>query len=453
MLSLAWAYLRDRPLTTALNVLLLSIAVAMLILLMQLGQQGTDRLQRDAEGIDLVVGAKGSPLQLIMSSVFHIDQPTGNIPGDSIELLRRDPAVGRVVPLALGDNFQGYRIVGTNEDFIAQYSLEMAQGAYFDAPMQAVLGAEVAKTTGATLGQRFIGSHGLAEDDSQGHEHAPFTTVGILEPTGGVADRLILTSVESVWDVHGIEHDHDHDAHEHEGHDHAEDAHSEEENAHEHDADEHDADAHEEGGAGEPDDRAASDRRPVLQAASQELEPELTALLVSYRNASGAIRIPSMVNRQTELQAAVPATETARLLGLVGASIEGIRLFAWLLALTGGLAIFVALLSMARNREGDLALLRVMGASRSQVFATVIMEGVITAAMGALTGLLLAHVLIALASSAFPVMSELGISAVDIMPAEFMLCAAVIAIGAIAALIPAWRVYRLDPVHTLSRSQ
>ena len=116
-----------------------------------------------------------------------------------------------------------------------------------------------------------------------------------------------------------------------------------------------------------------------------------------------------------------------------------------MLALTGGLAIFVALLSMARNREGDLALLRVMGASRSQVFATV--------AMGALTGLLLAHVLIALASSAFPVMSELGISAVDIMPAEFMLCAAVIAIGAIAALIPAWRVYRLDPVHTLSRSQ
>lgn len=440
MLSLAWAYLRDRPLTTALNVLLLSIAVAMLVLLMQLGQQGSDRLQRDAEGIDLVVGSKGSPLQLIMSSVFHIDQPTGNIPGDSIDLLRRDPAVERVVPLALGDNFRGFRIVGTDEGFAQQYDLELAEGEYFAAPMQAVLGAEVARRTGATLGQKFIGSHGLTEEEDQGHEHAPFATVGILEPTGGVTDRLILTSVESVWDVHGIEHDHD------------EDGHGEHEHGDEHDhEDEHGATGGSDHDHSEED--AAATRSPILQAASNELEPEMTALLVTYANASGALRIPSMINRQTELQAAVPATETARLLGLVGASIEGLRLFAWLLALTGGLAIFVALLNMAHNREGDLALLRVMGASRIEVFGTVILEGFITALIGALVGLGLAHGLLAIASTAFPVLADLGLSPTSILPAEFLLGAAVLAIGVVAALIPAWRVFRLDPVQTLSRSQ
>ena len=448
MLSLAWAYLRDRPLTTALNVLLLSIAVAMLVLLMQLGQQGGDRLERDAEGIDLVVGAKGSPLQLIMSSVFHIDQPTGNIPGSSIDLLRRDPAVSRVVPLALGDSFRGFRIVGTDGAFADQYELALADGAFFDEPMQAVLGAEVARQTGAKLGQQFVGSHGLGEEEGQGHEHAPFTTVGILAPTGGVADRLILTSVESVWDVHGIEHDHHGDDHRADG---------------SHDGDTHDRHDHHDEAAPQDHDHAVDEgavaqaqdaplRRPVLQAASNELHPELTALLVTYANASGALRIPSMINRQTELQAAVPATETARLLGLVGASIEGLRLFAWLLALTGGLAIFVALLNMARSREGDLALLRVMGASRSRVFGTVILEGVITAAIGALVGLLLAHGILAIAGSAFPVLADLGLSATSILPAEFMLAAAVIAIGIAAAILPAWRVFRLDPVQTLSRS-
>ena len=148
MIELAIAYLRDRPLTTALNVLLLTISVAMLILLLQLGNQASERFERDARGVDLVVGAKGSPLQLILSSVFHIDQPTGNVPYSSLGLLRRDPAVARAVPLALGDNFRGYRIVGTDQSFADLYNTEVAEGSRFDAPFEAVLVASVAAQTG-----------------------------------------------------------------------------------------------------------------------------------------------------------------------------------------------------------------------------------------------------------------------------------------------------------------
>lgn len=437
MISLAFAYLRDRPLTTALNILLLAIAVAMLVLLVQMGAQANERFERDARGVDLVVGAKGSPLQLILSSVFHVDQPTGNIPFSSLELLRRDPAVARAVPLALGDNFRGYRIVGTDASFAEHYGTELAEGAAFDAPLEAVLGASVAAETGAELGQKFVGSHGLEDDaeGSQAHDHTAFETVGILAPTGTVVDRLILTSYETVWDVHGIENDHDdEDGHDH---DHADDE----------DDDGHD---HEDGPPVAADGEGGE--REILQAERNGLEPELTALLVSYRNASGAVRIPSLINRQTEMQSAVPANETARLLELLGASLDGVRVFAWLLALTGGLAIFVALLNMARSREGDLALLRVMGASRVQVFATVIMEGVITAALGAALGWLIAHSLIVLAQSYFATLADLGLRAWSVEPVEALLVLSVLGIGALAALLPAWRVFNLDPASVLARS-
>ncbi|MEM9084573.1 MAG: FtsX-like permease family protein [Pseudomonadota bacterium] len=437
MISLALAYLRDRPLTTLLNVVLLAISVAMLVLLLQLGAQANDRFERDAKGIDLVVGAKGSPLQLILSSVFHVDQPTGNVPFSSLGLLRRDPAVSRAVPLALGDNFRGYRIVGTDESFADLYGTGIASGRSFEGLNEAVLGSRVAAETGARIGQLFVGSHGLEADGSgdQGHAHAPFETVGILEETGTVADRLILTSYQTVWDVHGIDHDYSHD--EHDGHDHG---------THDHEDDDHIDEAQTDGAP------AAGSGPQILQVEGNGLEQELTALLVTYRNASGAIRIPSLINRQTEMQSAVPATETARLLSLLGASLEGIRIFAWLLAVTGGLAIFVALLNMARTREGDLALLRVMGASRVQVFATVVMEGVITAAIGAILGWVSAHLAIMAARANFATLSDLGLQAWRFGAAEVALMLSVVAIGALAALLPAWRVYKIDPAKVLART-
>ncbi|MEM8827506.1 MAG: FtsX-like permease family protein [Pseudomonadota bacterium] len=175
-------------------------------------------------------------------------------------------------------------------------------------------------------------------------------------------------------------------------------------------------------------------------------------MLVQYANASAAIRIPAMINRQTEMQAAVPAVETARLLGLFGASLDGARLFAWLLAATGGLAIFVALLNMARTREGDLALLRVMGAGKTRIFGTILLEGVLTAAAGAALGIIAAHLLIAVAANAFPTIGDLGIMPFRFVPLEGLIFIAVLGIGAIAAVIPATRIFSIDLARTLARA-
>lgn len=423
MLGLALAYMRDRRLTTGLNMLLLALAVATLTILLLASTQLAERLDRNARGIDLVVGAKGSPLQLILSSIYQMDQPTGNIPLASIDLLRRDPAVAQVVPLALGDNFRGYRIVGTEPSYAAFYGADVGKGRMFVEHGEAVMGAEVAARLGAGLGQKFVGSHGIGGGEGQGEHHAhPFTTVGILKPTGTVIDRLILTSVETVWDVHGIAHevgsepDGGGEAHEHDSHA------------------EHDRDA------------------ATLTSSRTELAPEVTALLVRYRNASGAIRIPSMINRQTDMQAAVPAIETTRLLTLLGIGIDGARLFAWLLAAVGGLSIFVTLLNSASAREGDLALLRVMGATRARVFGTVMVEGLVTALAGGALGIILGHMVLAAAMRSFTALGELGLAPWQTHPGELAILGAVVAIGLAAALIPALRVFRIDLAATLAKA-
>ena len=425
MLSLAIAYLRDRGLVTVLNILLLALAVATLVILLLFSSQVASRFERDSQGIDLVVGAKGSPLQLILSSVYHVDTATGNIPLDSLALLRNDPGVSRVVPIAIGDSFRGFRIVGTEPGFLSVHSAALAEGRMFKADGDAVLGADVARVTGAGLGQKFVGTHGM--EGEGGHEHAatPFTVVGILAPTGTVTDRLILTSVETVWEVHGIE------AHEHE-HEHEKPTTGAKEHEHEH--------AHEKSEAG-----AVLDPRG-------ELQPEITALLVTYRNAMAAIRLPGAINRQTALQAASPATETARLLTLFGSVLEGARLFAWLLALTGGLSIFVVLLSAARSREGDLALLQVMGATRLQVSSVVLLEGLMMAAAGAVLGVAAGHALIAVARASFPTLADIGLSPTLFHPGELGIVAAVLAIGVVAAMLPALKVFRTDLAQTLSRA-
>lgn len=401
MIRLALAYLRERRLTTALNVLLLAISASILVLLLQFAKQAEERFLDGAQGVDLVVGAKGSPLQLVLSSVYHLDEPTGNIPLGALAGLRSNPTVASAIPLALGDQFEGFRIVGSEPALLELYGAKLTLGRQFAQPLEVVIGAEVAASTGARIGQRFVGSHGLAADEG-GHEHeeTPFEVVGILAPTGKPVDRLILTSLESVWDVHGIAHHEEEDAHDHgNGHAHGE--------------------AH--GGAD---------------------EPEITSILVTYRSPAAAVRLPPAINRNTVMQAASPARESARMIGLFEPAIGAIRVFGLLLALTGGLAIFVALFNAVRGRLGDLALLRVMGAGRPFIAGTVLLEGAITAALAGVAGIVLAHILIWLAGLQFLSLAEAGIVANRFYGEEAAILLGAVLIGILAALLPAWTVMR-----------
>ena len=202
---LLWAYLRARPLMTLLTTLLVALGMATVVIVTLVTGQFDERLRRDAAGIDLVVGAKGSPLQLVLSGVYHLDVPPGNIALSALDELRANRLVAQAVPISLGDSFRGFRIVGTEPEFLAMHAARFSSGQVFSAPMQAVLGARVAAEAGLTTGAQFAGTHGMAAGGPT-HGDETYTVSGVLAPTGGVIDRLVVTSTASIWQTH--EHGH-----------------------------------------------------------------------------------------------------------------------------------------------------------------------------------------------------------------------------------------------------
>lgn len=179
LLRLSVAYMWVRPLNTILNVLLLAIGVAVLTVLVLAGEQLEERLTRDARDISLVAGAKGSPLQLVLAAIYHVDVPPGNIRLADAAAIAKMPHVKRTVPLALGDTVQGFRIAGTSADLPAIYGATVASRRLWQAPMEATIGAEVARRIGIAVGGQFTGTHGLGLDGDT-HDGTPYTAVGIL---------------------------------------------------------------------------------------------------------------------------------------------------------------------------------------------------------------------------------------------------------------------------------
>ena len=152
--------LRFRALSSFFNMLVLALGIATIVTLLHVSEQVEQRFTRDLQGIDLVVGAKGSPIQLILSSVFHLDIPNGNIPLAEAEKLKANPLIKSAIPIALGDNYNGFRIVGTTTEYISHYDGKLAQGQVYNAQMEATLGSEVAEKNNLKLGDHIIGRMG-----------------------------------------------------------------------------------------------------------------------------------------------------------------------------------------------------------------------------------------------------------------------------------------------------
>ena len=145
---LVWNYLRSRPLNTALNIFLLSLGIAVITLLLLFNNQLQKKIAENSRGIDLVVGAKGSPMQLILCNIFHIDFPTGNISLVEAERISRNRLVKSAIPLALGDSYAGFRIIGTSGAYATLYKAEIAQGGWWSHEMDVTLGAFGSGKTG-----------------------------------------------------------------------------------------------------------------------------------------------------------------------------------------------------------------------------------------------------------------------------------------------------------------
>jgi putative ABC transport system permease protein len=393
VLSLSWRYLWSRPLSTALNLLLLTLGLASMAFVL-IAQHQVDRaFERDLQGIDAVVGAKGSPMQLILAGVFHIDVPPGNIPLDEVKKLQAHPQVAQLIPLSLGDNLAGFRIVGTTPDYAAHYGATLAQGAFWSAPMQAVLGAQVARATGLTVGRTFVGAHGLGSGGAM-HGEALYAVSGLLAPCGCVLDRLALTATESVWKVH--------------------------------------------------DDMHATDDMDEEDRAAIEADREVTLALIRYRTPLAAASFPRFINDSTPMQAASPAVEITRLLSMVGVGTRVLQGLGAVLLAVAGLSVFIALWGAVRERRHDLAMLRMLGAPPARVGALLLCESLWLALLACALGLLAAHGLTVLAGQMLMDQQSLAIAGWQWVPAEGWVPLLAFGVAVVAALVPAISAYRVD---------
>ncbi|MBL7850101.1 MAG: ABC transporter permease [Cyclobacteriaceae bacterium] len=402
LIILAWSYLKSRPLTTVLNVVLLALGTGVITLLILFGNQLEEKITANAKGVDLVVGAKGSPMQLILCSVFHIDFPTGNINLKEAERIARHPLVKKAIPMALGDSYRGFRIVGTRRDYAELYAAELAEGKWWEQHLEVAIGATVARQLGLKLGDEFVSAHGLAED---GHDHEAhhYKVVGIVKPGGTVLDNLILTNVQSIWLAHDLE-------------------------------------------VGPAGNAAPSNLVPGHLAGDSSRE--VTSLLVQYRNPLAVIQLPRFINQQSSMQAAAPAYETARLFSILGVGADVLRGFALVLILVSGLSIFLVLYNSMKERRYDLAIMRSMGAGRGKLFTAVVLEGTFLTALGTVSGLALGHAVVWIFAATVPQAAASGIQGGVWYVAETWVLGGSLVLGVICSLVPALQAYKTD-IHTV----
>ena len=412
LLKLAWKNIVKRPFSSGLSVLLLASSIMIIILAFLTMQQLENKFNENANKIDLVVGAKGSRLQLVLCNVFHVDNPTGNIKMKDVTFLSKHPFVKNAIPISLGDNYKSYRIVGTNQNFLQKlYKAPLKQGKLFEKPYEVVLGFNVASKIDLKLGDTFYGSHGI---DASLHEHhdSKYTVVGLLEYSGEVTDNLILTSLESVWQVHSED---------------------------------------DQKGSFDLNFEKKHDHHHHHKPTSVEEYKEITALLVNYKSPRAKFSIPGIVNNKKQLMAAEPAIEVQRLFDLIKPASKVIAILAWFIF---GLAFFSMLITMInsmKNRKYEIAMMRASGATSKLVLISILTEGFLIAFIGGLIGVFIGHILLEIMGQYLTNQYHYQFSGLIFNVFELWLFIGTIAIGIISTFVPSLAAYNMDISSTLKK--
>ncbi len=402
LVTLSFAKLKARPLNTALNLALLALAIATIVLVVLVSAQLEERLARDGAGIDLVVGAKGSSTQLVLSAVYELDAPTLAIPLSEAQRIGVDLAVRFAIPLALADNYWGYRIVGTTPAYASHYGARMNEGRLWEAPYEAVVGADVASRMRLAVGSTFTAAHGVRDARADLHADTPYRVVGVLARNGTVLDRLVLTDVSSVTRTHGV-------------------------------------------------DRKVESSDLVMEPPEED-PAAITALLLQCISPEAASTLAKRINAETNLQATAPTAEIDRLFAFIGVGREMLWGFAILLVLAAAVSSFIALYDALSERRQELAIMRVLGAGPRRLMAILLVEGLLLASTGGVLGLALGHAFTAALGAALIRSDHVSVTGWTWYPAELGVLGLTVAVGLAAALFPAWRARRIDIAATLARN-
>jgi putative ABC transport system permease protein len=508
--KIAWRNMQQRGLSSTLTGLSMALGVALVVAVLVVYGVIDERFRRAAEGYNLIVGAKGAPLQLVLNTVYHLSKPIENIPWDYYQEFvapegRFTKHIDVAIPYCLGDNYEGYRVVGTTPELFSQlgYGVDadgrprpyaFAEGGNFDPDhfFEGVIGSLVARNTGLTVGSTFMPTHGVTGDE--GHKHDPIKVVGVLAPTGTPNDRALFMNIEGFYLLEGHAkeeakprkpkpHSHNHDGHAEEGqkdegqedegagareHTHA---HGEEDADHQHAEEEH---AHEHGGEGEQEKHAQdhdghAHHHHGHSHSHEPLPPELrevTAVLVRIKRTdiSAPLALPRIINKGQVAQAVSPIQEIYNLFdGIVGPMKLILLALATLIVVVAGIGIMVSIYNSMSDRRRDIAIMRSLGASRNTVMMVILMESILLSLGGGVGGLLLGHGLIALLNPY--IIAQTGVSigffqwasynlvlggkAIGV-PYELILVPGLVILASLVGFLPAMYAYRTDVAKALT---
>ena len=403
ILALALRSIANRAGTALLTLLTVAISVTLFVSVEKIRQGARDSFQNTISGVDLIGGARSSPINLMLYSVFHIGDATNNITWQSYQAVAGAPDVAWTVPISLGDSHRGYRVVGTTTEFFEHYQyanqrpIGFQSGAPFEGLFHTVIGAEVASALDYVLGQDIIVAHGMGEVAFIEHDEHPFEVVGILERTGTPIDRSLFVSLEAIEAIH----------------------------------------------LGGPTGRGSG--LTLEQLRETDLSPQaITAFYLGLDSPVTALRLQRAINTYPEeaLQAVMPGVALVQLWNILGAAERTLAAIAAFVVLTGLISILTAILTSLNERRREMAILRALGARPYHIFMLLIAESGLLAFAGAVLGIALTYV--GLAMTAPWVEDRYGLFLTGLGPDLYDLT--ILGVVTLAALIlgavPAWRAYR-----------
>jgi putative ABC transport system permease protein len=388
--------LRQHALSTLVTAGSIALAVGLLMVVWMVKDQSQRAFVETSTGFDAVLGARGSRLQLVLNAIFHLEASPGNIAAADFEQIRRHPAVKAAIPLAVGDNYRGYRIVGTSENLFTQveyargrrYAVQPGGRVFAGTAHEALVGSFVAERLGLRVGDTFQPYHGLVFDPSHQHEEI-YTVVGVLEPTNTPADRVLWIPLAGIQNMKGH------------------------------------------------DPKFATD---------------LSAVLLQLRTPQAGFMLDMMYNRQgNRLTFAYPVGAIiADLFGKIGWFDRVLALVAYLVAFVAAGSVLASIYASMSARRRDLAILRALGARRHTIFTAVVAEAAVIGALGALAGFVVYGALLAGVARIIRAQTGVAIDVLAMHPVLWIAPLAMIALCALGGIIPALKAYRVPVAETLA---
>lgn len=405
ILLLALKSLRNRKFTVCLTIVSIGLSVALLLGVERIRTESRNSFTATISDIDLVVGARSGPIQLLLYSVFRIGHATNNISWESYQDIAALPSVLWTIPIALGDSHRGYRVMGTSTEYFSRFSyggkqkLVFKKGAPFADLYDAVLGAETAQTLGYSIGDHIIISHGAGDVSFIEHADKPFVVVGILAATGTPVDQTIHVSLEGIEAIHvGWK-----------------------------------------GGSSVGGVKISADQARRLKLTSKVI----TAFLLKLQSPIATFTVQRTINQYKEepLTAILPGVALQQLWELVGVAGKALIVVSACVVVVGLFGMLTTLMTSLNERRREMAILRSVGARPVHIFSLIIGEAILVTVFGIITGVVLLYSLLIIGQPLMVARFGLYIHIAFFSGAELVLLGAVLLAGIVAGIIPGWKIY------------